>query len=189
MHTKRPNTTRKQILCLSSWLMGPPNLSQNSVSSLFSAVMRVFLSYRRCTPLPNDEDLSSFLVEIGYEDTPPNMGDLKKAKFPAPWHMVVHYVLRCLSEKTGGTDTIVKDLLRLLWGVYRNKNIDFVGILWNDFKQFVLAKKTEVPSARFWSVILNKIYADHPTIAPAEDDVMYKAPLLSKYSTNYNRNH
>ncbi|KAL4556404.1 hypothetical protein LXL04_039055 [Taraxacum kok-saghyz] len=279
-------------------------------------------------PLPNDEDLSSFLAEIGYDDSPPNMGDLKKAKFPAPWHMAVHFVLRCLSVrpvlqsaqvslilipekclgkrdlpesrseglirpgkktgtrrkrlelagktgtvvvsgrlatrcwsresstacktnagtvrttigrrrscdiagcnsakedcrnggkekqrrteerlglvglppgkrkelpawpwqwlnalaspeeagtsevrqsgKTGGTDAIVKDLLRLLYG-------------WNDFRQYVLAKKTEVPSARFWSVILNKIYADHPTIAPAEDNVMYKPPLLSKYSTN-----
>ena len=42
----------------------------------------------------------------------------------------------------------------------------------------------EVPSARFWSVILNKISADHPTIVPEEDDVMYKPPLLSKFSTN-----
>ena len=135
-------------------------------------------------PLPTDEDLSSFLEEIGYEDTPPALGDLKKAKFPAPWHMAVNYVLRCLSGKTKGTDAIVKDLLRLLWGVYYNKNINFGGILWNDFKQFVLAKKVEVPSARFWSVILNKLYADHPEIVPEEEDVMYKSPRLSKFSTN-----
>ena len=124
-------------------------------------------------PLPDDEDLSSFIEDIGYEDSPPSLGDLKKAKFLAPWHMAVHFVLRCLSGKTGGTDVIVKDLLRLLWGVYCEKNIDFGGILWNDFRQYVVAKKTEVPSARFWSVILNKIYADHqPIIAPEEDDVM-----------------
>ncbi|KAL4561751.1 hypothetical protein LXL04_033925 [Taraxacum kok-saghyz] len=136
-------------------------------------------------PLPTDDDLSSFLEEIGYEDTPPTLGDLKKAKFPAPWHMAVHFVLRCLLGKTGGTDAIVKDLLRLLWGVYYNKNIHFGGILWNDFRQYVLAKKSEVPSARFWSVILNKLYADHqPTIALEEDDAMYKPPLLSKFSTN-----
>ena len=52
-------------------------------------------------PLPTDDDLSSFVEEIGYEDTPPALGDLKKAKFPAPWHMAVHYVLRCLSGKMG----------------------------------------------------------------------------------------
>ena len=61
-----------------------------------------------------DDDLSAFLMEIGYEDSPPNMGDIKKAKFPASWHMAVHFVLRCLSGKTGGTDAIIKDLLRLL---------------------------------------------------------------------------
>ena len=135
-------------------------------------------------PLPTDEDLSSFLEEIGYEDSPPDLGDLKKVKFPAPWHMAVHYVLRCLSGKTGGTDAIVKDLLRLLWGVYYNRNIDFGGILGNDFKQYVLAKKTEVPSARFWAVILNKLYADKQAIVPEEEDVMYKPPKLSKFSTN-----
>ena len=80
-------------------------------------------------PMPSDDNLSSFLEEIGYEDTPPALGDLKKAKFPAPWHMAVHFVLRCLSGKTGGTVAIVKDLLRLLWGVYYEKNIDFGGIL------------------------------------------------------------
>ena len=63
--------------------------------------------------MPNDAELSTFLEEIGYEDSPPNMGDIKKAKFPAPWNMAVPFVLRCLSEKTGGTDAIVKDLLRL----------------------------------------------------------------------------
>ncbi|KAL4564655.1 hypothetical protein LXL04_028723 [Taraxacum kok-saghyz] len=135
-------------------------------------------------PLPSDDDLSSFLEEIGHEDTPPILGDLKKAKFPVPWHMAVHFVLRCLSMKTGGTNAIVKDLLLLLWGVYFNKNKDFGGILWNDFRQYVIAKKAEVPSARFWSVILNKLYANHPTIAPEDDDVMFKPQILSKLSTN-----
>ena len=108
--------------------------------------------------MPSDEQLSSFLEDICYEDDPPALGDLKKVKFTA--HMVVHFVLWCLSGKTGGIDAIVKDLLRLLWGVYYDKNIDFGGILWNDFRQYVVAKKAEVPFARFWSIILNKIIAD-----------------------------
>ena len=131
-------------------------------------------------PLPTNAELSSFLEEIGHEDSPPNMGDIKKAKFPAPWHMGVHFVLRCLSGKTGGTDAIVKDLLRLLWGVYYDRNIDFGGILWNDFKQYVLAKKTKVHLARFWSVVFKIVYSKHPTILPADDDVMFR----SKHPTN-----
>ena len=71
-------------------------------------------------PSTTDEDLSSFLKEIGYEDTPAPLGDLKNAKFPAPWHMAVHFLLRCLSGKTGGTDAIHKNLLlqqeHQLWG-------------------------------------------------------------------------
>ena len=63
---------------------------------------------------PTDAQLSTFLEEIGYDEYSPNMGDIKKAKFPAAWHMAVHFVLRCLSGKTGGTDAIVKDLLRML---------------------------------------------------------------------------
>ena len=135
-------------------------------------------------PYPNDVDLSSFLKEIGYEDSPPNMGDLEKAKFPAPWHMALHFVLRCLSGKTGGTDAIVKDLLKLLWGVYYDRNIDFGTILWNDFKQYVLAKKTEIPSARFWSVVLKSVYSKHPDILLDETDVVFKTPTLSKHATN-----
>ena len=135
-------------------------------------------------PLPSDDDLSAFLLEIGYEDSSPNMGDIKKAKFPAPWHMAVHFVLRCLSGKTGRTNAIVKDLLKLLWGIYYNRNIDFGGILWNDFKQYVLEKKTEVPFARFWSVVLKVIYKEHPSITPDDTDVMFKTPTLSKHNTN-----
>ena len=94
-------------------------------------------------PFPSDDQLS--LEEIGYDESPPNMVDIKNARFPAPWHMSVHFMLRCLSGKTGGTDAIVNDLLILLCGVYYNRNIDFETILWNDFKQYVLAKKTEIP--------------------------------------------
>ena len=64
--------------------------------------------------------------------------------------------------------------------------VDFGGILWNDFKQYVLAKKAEVPSARFWSVVLNKIFADHATIVPEDDDPMYKPSSISRLSTNPN---
>ena len=35
-------------------------------------------------PMLTDAKLSSFLEEIGYEDSPPNMEDINKAKFPAP---------------------------------------------------------------------------------------------------------
>ena len=96
-------------------------------------------------PLPTDDDLYTFLVEIGYEDSPPNMGDIKKAKFPAPWHMAVHFVLQCLSGKTGGTNAIVKDLLKLLWGIYNNRNIDFGGILWNASSNMCRRKRRRSP--------------------------------------------
>ena len=137
-------------------------------------------------PYPSDEELSSFLEETGYEDSPPPLGDLKKAKFPAPWHMAVHFVLRCLSGKTGGTDAIHKNILRLLWGVYYNRNINFEDILWSDFKQYVLAKKTEVPSARFWAVLLNKIYATHSGIVPEDNEPLFKPTRTTKFSTNPN---
>ena len=135
---------------------------------------------------PTDDNLSSFLEEIGYEDNPAPLGDLKKAKFLAPWHMAVHFVLRCLSGKTGGTDAIHKNLLRLLWGVYYNMNIDVGDILWSDFKQYVLAKKAEVPSARFWAVLLNKIYATHSEIVPADNEPLFKPTRTTKFSTNPN---
>ena len=46
--------------------------------------------------------------------------------------------------------------------------------------------KAEVPSARFWSVLLNKIYADHDNIVPKEADPMFRPSSISRLSTNPN---
>ena len=69
---------------------------------------------REYDPLPFDEELTIFLVEIGFDDDATNLGDIKKDIFPVPWCFDVHYVIRSLAGKTGDTDAIVKDLLKLL---------------------------------------------------------------------------
>ena len=83
------------------------------------------------------------------------------------WH-------RCHSEGSSQTSL----------GVYYNRNIEFGTNLWNEFKQFVLAKKTQIPSTRFWSVLLNVIYSKILSISKDESDEVYKAPTLRKHATN-----
>ncbi|GKE18114.1 hypothetical protein Tco_1425691, partial [Tanacetum coccineum] len=45
----------------------------------------------------------------------------------------VLHINRCLSRKTSGLDKIRLSRAQILWGIYYNKNVDFVKLLWEDF--------------------------------------------------------
>ncbi|GJW47212.1 hypothetical protein Tco_0078858 [Tanacetum coccineum] len=72
-----------------------------------------------CPKLPNqefvvppssDEDIVSFIKELGYT-----------------------VINKCLSGKITGLDNIRLSRAQILWGIYYNKNVNFVDLLWEDF--------------------------------------------------------
>ena len=134
---------------------------------------------------PSDEELKSFMLEIGYSDNPPNVSDIKKAKFPVSWHYAVNLIIRCIAGKTGGVDAIFKNHLWLLWGLYYNRNVNVGAIIFADFCKWANSKhKTEVLHARFWALVLSKIFSLKKDVMIDRALDVFKATTLEKYTVN-----
>lgn len=131
---------------------------------------------------PTNKELFDVLDQMGYlpprlETTP----SFKKTKLPAMWQFLVHLFVRCLSGKTGGTDTINRPFLVLLFGIYTGKEVDFGTTIWNDFSSYVFPKKKEIPCARFWALALRLMYTKLKVPLP-EGEKMFIPRIISRYS-------
>ncbi|KAL4579239.1 hypothetical protein LXL04_015377 [Taraxacum kok-saghyz] len=134
---------------------------------------------------PSNEELKRFMLEIGYSDNPPNVSDIKKAKFPVSWHYAINLIIRCIAGKTGGVDAIFKNHLWLLWGLYYNRNVNVGTIIFADFCKWANSKnKTEVLHARFWALVLSKIYSLKKDLMIDRALDVFKATTLEKYTVN-----
>ncbi|GJX84589.1 hypothetical protein Tco_0335363 [Tanacetum coccineum] len=71
-----------------------------------------------CLRLPNQEF-----------DAPP----LNEEIMHQPWRTFETIINRCLSGKTSGLNRIRLSRAQILQGMYYNKNVDFVELLWEDF--------------------------------------------------------
>ena len=136
---------------------------------------------------PTDDEVRSFLLELGYDENPPNIADIKKAKLPVQWHFAVNLLIRCVAWKTGGLDSIVKDLLMLLWALYYNKNIDVAQILFDDFVKSVTKKDKndgEILLGRYWALVLKGAYNIKSSLVIDKTLDTFKPSPLDKYLRN-----
>lgn len=109
----------------------------------------------------------------------------KKGKLPAVWQYVYHYVIRCLSGRTGGTNIMGKPLLDLVWSIFTGNPVNYGHILWEDFLQYVSkgAPKegmNELTSARFWSLCLVDLHKD-ANFSLGNDTNLFSARDLKRY--------
>ena len=64
----------------------------------------------------------------------------------------MHLIIRGLSGKHGGTDTLSKDYLNVVFSIYSEHDnvVDLPEVLWQDFCKFAIKRKpNEISSPRF----------------------------------------
>ena len=79
------------------------------------------------------EEFQSFLTQIGY------IGEFKAKEFkksvvPGLWSILMNFILRGLSGKHGGTDTMRKDWRYVVYNIFTRKAnvVDLPEVLWQD---------------------------------------------------------
>ncbi|CAI9295997.1 unnamed protein product [Lactuca saligna] len=131
---------------------------------------------------PTNEELFDVLDQMGY--LPPRLEwarNFLKGKLPGIWHFLVHIIVRCLTGKVGGTSTLSRAFLVLLFGIYTGKEVDFGTIIWNDFAGCVFPRKKEIPCARFWALALQKLHTKLNVSLP-EGEEMFTTGTVSGYA-------
>nr|GEV79576.1 hypothetical protein [Tanacetum cinerariifolium] len=78
---------------------------------------------------------------------------------------------RCISGKSIGLDRLRPSRAQILWGMFYKKNVNFVGLLWEDFqfqadnREISFARKENMTYPRFNKVIINHFISKDKTIS------------------------
>ncbi|GKD14971.1 hypothetical protein Tco_1199378 [Tanacetum coccineum] len=83
--------------------------------------------------LPTDEEIVSFLRELGHTREINSLNDVVVDQMHQPWRTFAALINRSLSGKTTGLDKLRLSRAQILWGMYHQKNVDYVELLWEDF--------------------------------------------------------
>ncbi|GJR35643.1 hypothetical protein Tco_1211327 [Tanacetum coccineum] len=84
-------------------------------------------------PLPSEEDTVSFLRELGHTGVINSLNDVVVDQIHQPGRNFVALINRGLSGKTSGLDKLHLSRAQILWGMFYQKNVDYVELLWEDF--------------------------------------------------------
>ncbi|GJW61754.1 hypothetical protein Tco_0111089 [Tanacetum coccineum] len=84
-------------------------------------------------PPSSDEEITSFIKELGYKGDIASVTEVITGHMHQPWRTFAAIINRCLSGKTISLDKIRLSRAQILWGIFHNKNVDYVELLWEDF--------------------------------------------------------
>nr|GEW77239.1 hypothetical protein [Tanacetum cinerariifolium] len=108
---------------------------------------------------PFEEEILSFIKKLGYSGNMKSLSDAKVETLPQPWRTFRTIINKCLSGKVTGNDLLRLSRAQILWGMYYQKNIDYVYLLWEDLvyqiKNKEAKKNKDMYYATFTKVIIN----------------------------------
>ncbi|GJS39242.1 hypothetical protein Tco_0564285 [Tanacetum coccineum] len=77
-------------------------------------------------------EILTFMRELGYSGNIKSLSDVKVEILPQPWRTFGTIINKCLSGKVTGLDLLRLSRAQILWGMYHQKNVDYVYLLWED---------------------------------------------------------
>ncbi|GKE64849.1 hypothetical protein Tco_1519010, partial [Tanacetum coccineum] len=110
-------------------------------------------------PLPSEEDIVSFLRELGHTGEINSLNDVVVDQMHQPWRTFATFINRGLSGKASGLDKLRLSKAQILWGMFYQKNVDYVELLWEDFiyqnENRVYKKQEKMYYPRFTEAIIH----------------------------------
>ncbi|GJY29295.1 hypothetical protein Tco_0405062 [Tanacetum coccineum] len=79
--------------------------------------------------LPSDEEIISFIKELGHKGDIKSVTDVVVDQMYQPWRTFASIINKCLSGKITGLDKLQLLTAQILWGMFYKKNVDFVELL------------------------------------------------------------
>ncbi|GJT69781.1 hypothetical protein Tco_1029067 [Tanacetum coccineum] len=119
--------------------------------------------------LPTNEEIMSFLRDLGHTGEIHSLNDVVVDQMHQPWRTFAALINKCLSKKTTGLDKLCLSRAQILWGMYHQKNVDYVELLWEDFiyqidnKAYKKQEKMYYP--RFTKVIIHHFLTQDKTLS------------------------
>ncbi|GJT81430.1 hypothetical protein Tco_1055772 [Tanacetum coccineum] len=120
---------------------------------------------------PSDEEIISFVKELGYKGDIRSVTKVYTDHMHQPWRTFAAIINKCLSGKTTGLDKIRLSRAQILWGMFYKKNVDFVDLIWEDFmfeidnRDYSAKRKENMPYPRFTKAIIQHFISKDKSIS------------------------
>ncbi|GJV36088.1 hypothetical protein Tco_1408565 [Tanacetum coccineum] len=75
---------------------------------------------------PFEEEILTFIRELGYSGNIKLLSDVKVDLLPQPWRTFGTIINKCLSGKVTRIDSLCLSRAQILWGLYHKKKVDYV---------------------------------------------------------------
>ncbi|GJW78752.1 retrovirus-related pol polyprotein from transposon TNT 1-94 [Tanacetum coccineum] len=109
--------------------------------------------------LPFEEEILTFLRDLGHSGEIKVITDVNVNKLHQPWRSFAAVINKCLSGKSTGYDSLRLSQAQILWGMYHKKNTYYAYLMWEDFVYQVenknVRRSNEMYYLRFTKVIVN----------------------------------
>ncbi|GJX88711.1 hypothetical protein Tco_0340725 [Tanacetum coccineum] len=117
---------------------------------------------------PFKEDILVFMSDLGYPGNIKSLSEAKVEILPQPWRTFRTIIKKCLSGKVTGLDLLLLSRAQILWGMYHQKNVDYVYLLWEDLvyqiENKVSKRNKDMYYPRFTKVIINHFMSQDQSI-------------------------
>nr|GEV54936.1 hypothetical protein [Tanacetum cinerariifolium]GEW02330.1 hypothetical protein [Tanacetum cinerariifolium] len=82
---------------------------------------------------PFDEEMVPFIKELGYTGKCDMLAEIHTNHMHQSCRTFATVINRCISGKSSGLDRLRPSRAQILWGMFYQKNVDYVAKLWEDF--------------------------------------------------------
>ncbi|GKC96902.1 hypothetical protein Tco_1162344, partial [Tanacetum coccineum] len=76
-----------------------------------------------------------FVNELGYPEPIEIVSNIRVNYVCQPWRAILTLINQCLTRKTSGSDKPRHLVLKMLWGIITQTNVDHAELLWEEFTQ------------------------------------------------------
>ncbi|GJV76256.1 hypothetical protein Tco_1507840 [Tanacetum coccineum] len=116
-----------------------------------------------------EEEILAFIRKLGYFGNMKSLSNVKVETLPQPWRTFGTIINKCLSGKVTGLDLLRLSRAQIMWGMYYQKNVDFVYLLWEDLVYQIenkeAKKNKDMYYPRFTKFIINHFMSKDQSIS------------------------
>ncbi|GJY60838.1 hypothetical protein Tco_0461495 [Tanacetum coccineum] len=117
---------------------------------------------------PFEEEILTFMRELGYPRNIKLLSDVKVDILPQPWRTFGTIINKCLSGKVTGIDSLRLSRAQILWGLYHQQKVDYAYLLWEDLVFQIENKESRKNKymfyPRFTKVVINHFMSQDQSI-------------------------
>ncbi|GKB62274.1 hypothetical protein Tco_0918460 [Tanacetum coccineum] len=109
---------------------------------------------------PLEEDILSFIRDLGHTGEIKFLSDVNVNHMHQPWRSFAAIINKCLSGKTTALESLRLSRAQILWGMYNNKKVDYVYLLWEDLV-FQVENKNSKKNSDMYYLRFTKVIVDY----------------------------